>query len=310
MRARKNQAGTAGAGVFGGWLSDYTEYLRAERGLADSTVTSYTSDLLQYDRWCGRAKLAPLEVGAPEVRLFLQAQRARGLGERSVARCLSSLRGFFRFCIAAGRTQSDPTELVRAKQPPRPLPRALTLREVEGLLSQPDVATPAGIRDRAMLELAYGSGLRVSELVGLHCNDLELGEGFVHCRGKGGKERLVPLGGEARAWLERYLAGPRDHYRQRRSESHLFLTRRGGSMTRQWFAKCLKKYARSAGISAARVSPHILRHSFATHLLEGDADLRAVQAMLGHVRIATTEIYTHVDRRRLRQVYDRYHPRA
>jgi len=294
----------------GGWLIDYLEYLRAERGLADSTVASYRSDLLQFEEWCTDNGLSALDVSAEMIRRYLQDRRSAGLGERSVARGLSALRGFYRHCVAAGRLGNDPTELVRAKEIPRPLPRGLTQAEIDRLLEQPDVSTAAGVRDRAMLEVAYGSGLRVSELVGLHCNDLELTEGFVRCRGKGGKERLVPLGQESQGWVEKYLAGPRAHFCKRPGEPHLFLSRRGGAMTRQWFGKSLKRYGLAAGIPGERISPHVLRHSFATHLLEGDADLRAVQAMLGHVRIATTEIYTHVDRSRLRKVYDRYHPRA
>jgi len=294
----------------GGWLIDYLEYLRAERGLADSTVASYRSDLLQYENWCAENGLPAIEANADIIRRFLQDRRSAGLRERSVARGLSALRGLFRHCVAAGRLDNDPTELVQAKEIPRPLPRGLTHAEIDLLLAQPDVSTAAGVRDRAMLEVAYGSGLRVSELVGLHCNDLELTEGFVRCRGKGGKERLVPLGQEAQGWVEKYLAGPRVFFCKRPGEPHLFLGRRGSGMTRQWFGKSLKRYGTAAGIPADRISPHVLRHSFATHLLEGDADLRAVQAMLGHARIATTEIYTHVDRSRLRKVYDRYHPRA
>ena len=298
-----------GAG-FGGWLVDYAEHLRAERGLSAKTVSAYVCDLRAFDSWAADSDAAPMRATPEDVRDFLAARRAAGLSERSVARGLSALRGFYRFCVAAGRLEDDPTELVKAKELPRRLPKALSRAEVEAVLAQPDVAESAGIRDRAMLEVAYGAGLRVSELVALQLNDLELDEGFIRCRGKGGKERLVPLGGEARRWVEAYLGRSRPRYSRRGRETHLFLTQQGGTMTRQWFAKCLKRYAAAAGIAAARVSPHVLRHSFATHLLEGDADLRAVQAMLGHARIATTEVYTHVDRTRLRRVYDRYHPRA
>lgn len=300
----------AGSPGLGGWLTDWLEHLRAERGLADRTVESYSSDLSRWSSWCADEDVVALEAGADDVRDFLASERERGLSERSVSRALSALRGFYGFCLAAGRLEADPTELVKARELPRRLPRSLSHEKVEAILRQPDVHTAAGVRDRAMLEVAYGSGLRVSELVGLHSADLELEEGFIRCRGKGGKERLVPLGGEARHWVERYLAGPRTRYLRSRAQPHLFLTQKGGAMSRQWFGRLLKRYARAAGIDPDRVSPHVLRHSFATHLLEGDADLRAVQAMLGHARIATTEIYTHVDRSRLRKVYDRYHPRA
>lgn len=306
---RRGAEGSDSSGL-GGWLLDFTEHLRAERGLSERTVSAYLGDLRAFDGWARSRGVAPLESSTDEVRSFLSTQRQRGLSERSVARSLSALRGFFRFCVAAGRIAEDPTELMRAKESPRRLPKALSPTEVEVILAEPDVETPSGLRDRAMLEVAYGSGLRVSELVGLHCNDLDLAEGFIRCRGKGGKERLVPLGTEAVRWVEQYLTVARSRFCRRAGEPHLFLTQQGGPMTRQWFGRSLKRYGGAAGIAPERVSPHVLRHSFATHLLEGDADLRAVQAMLGHTRIATTEIYTHVDRRRLRRVYDRYHPRA
>jgi len=299
-----------GSSGTGGWLADWIEHLRAERGLAERTVASYRGDLARWEDWCEGEDVPPLEAEPDDVRGFLAAERERGLSERSVSRALSAMRGFYRFCVAAGRRETDPTELVKARELPRRLPRALSREEVATILRQPDVDSPAGVRDRAMLEVAYGSGLRVSELVGLHGADLQLEEGFIRCRGKGGKERLVPLGRQARRWVERYVAGPRQGYLRSRAEPHLFLTQKGGSMSRQWFGRLLKRYADAAGIDPDRVSPHVLRHSFATHLLEGDADLRAVQLMLGHARIATTEIYTHVDRSRLREVYDRYHPRA
>ncbi len=295
---------------FGGWLTDYSEHLRAERGLSLQTVTAYMGDLKEFGRFMKERQRAPLDADPQDVRDFLVSRRARGLSERSVARGLSALRGFFRYCVAAARIEEDPTELVKAKELPRRLPKALNREEVFAILEQPDVTRPAGVRDRAMLEVAYGSGLRVSELVNLRLNDVELEEGFIRCRGKGGKERLVPLGGEARRWVEAYLGRSRPRYCRRNNEPYLFLSQQGAPMTRQWFGKTLKRYARSAGVAATKVSPHVLRHSFATHLLEGDADLRAVQAMLGHARIATTEVYTHVDRTRLRRVYDRYHPRA
>jgi integrase/recombinase XerD len=308
--AGRGRGGAEAGGNLGGWLLDYGEHLRAERGLARSTVSAYLADLRRFANWAVAAGLAPLSATPENIRRFLAARRDEGLNERSVSRNLSALRGFFRFCVAAGRLEHDPTELVNAKELPRRLPKALSRGEVEALLEQPDTEKAAGIRDRAMLEVAYGSGLRVSELIGLQLNDLELDEGFIRCRGKGGKERLVPLGGQARRWVENYLRGARPTYVRRPAEPHLFLSQQGRTMTRQWFAKCLKRYGVAAGIDPARVSPHVLRHSFATHLLEGDADLRAVQAMLGHARIATTEVYTRVDRSRLRRVYDRYHPRA
>ncbi len=295
---------------YGGWLTDYVEHLRAERGLSSRTVEAYVADLTAFAAWAGKQEIAALAARPQDIRGFLAARRAAGLSERTVARSLSSLRGFFRYCVAAGRLHEDPTELIKARELPRPLPKALSREQVESILEQPDTGTPAGIRDRAMLEVAYGSGLRVSELVNLHLNDLDLEEGFIRCRGKGAKERLVPLGGQAVRWIVAYLGRSRPRYCRRNNEPFLFLSQQGRPMSRQWFGKSLKRYARAAGVPASKVSPHVLRHSFATHLLEGDADLRAVQAMLGHARIATTEVYTHVDRSRLRRVYDRYHPRA
>jgi len=309
QRPAETASGKAATGT-GGWLLDYAEHLQAERGLARRTVQAYVGDVRAFEEWAGDAGVVPLNATPDDIREFLASRRAAGLSERSVSRKLSALRGFFRFCVNAGRVPDDPTELVKAKELPRRLPKALRRAEVEALLECPDTETSGGVRDRAMLEVAYGSGLRVSELVGLRLNDLEMDEGFIRCRGKGGKERLVPLGGEARRWVDRYLREARPEYCRRGSEAHLFLSQRGAPMTRQWFGKCVKRYAMEAGIDPGKVSPHVLRHSFATHLLEGDADLRAVQAMLGHARIATTEVYTHVDRSRLRRVYDRYHPRA
>ena len=310
QRRSDSARGGRGVGGTGGWLLDYAEHLQAERGLARRTVAAYVGDVRTFEEWAAEAAVVPLDATPDDIREFLASRRAAGLSERSVSRNLSALRGFFRFCVAADRVPDDPTELVKAKELPRRLPKALSQADVDALLTQPDTATSGGVRDRAMLEVAYGSGLRVSELVGLGLNDLEMDEGFIRCRGKGGKERLVPLGGEARRWVDRYLRTARAEYCRRGNEAHLFLSQRGAPMTRQWFGKCLKRYAMEAGIDPAKVSPHVLRHSFATHLLEGDADLRAVQAMLGHARIATTEVYTHVDRTRLRRVYDRYHPRA
>jgi|MDTC01.3.fsa_nt_gb integrase/recombinase XerD len=323
---------------FGGWLDDFEEHLSVELGRSPNTVEAYLRDLKMYGNWAAEQGHSPLAATPNEIRAFLlyrtkdwcpscrttleKAEAEEGLcgrcgstvragvSRRSIARGLSALRGFYRYCVALGRLQDDPTELIIAKVVPRRLPKSLSRKEIEDILCQPDTKKPAGVRDRAMLEVAYGSGLRVTELISLRLTDLEFEEGFIRCRGKGGKERLVPLGKEARQWVERYIGQARPVHSRRYNEPALFLTQQGSSMTRQRFGQCVKRYAASAGIEASKVSPHVFRHSFATHLLEGDADLRAVQAMLGHAQIATTEIYTHVDRERLRRVYDRYHPRA
>ena len=296
--------------ALGGWLTDYLEHLRAERGLSVATVAAYEADLSAFESWCRQQPIEPLGIATPELRAYLECLRQRGLSQRTSARRLSSLRGFFRYLVASQRLENDPTELVRVRESSRRLPEALPRREVERLLAQPDTESPNGLRDRAMLEIAYSSGLRVSELVGLRCADLDLEEGYIRCRGKGAKQRLVPLGREACHWASRYLETARSRFGGTAESRYLFLTQWGGPLSRQWFGKLLKRYGLRAGIPAARIRPHVLRHTFATHLLEGGADLRAVQSMLGHARIATTEIYTHVDRRRLRKVYDRHHPRA
>ena len=298
------------SGRLGGWELDYLEYLRVELGRSESTLRSYAADLRQFDDWCKKAELDPLSLRASHLREWLGWLESQGCSGRTRARKLSALRGFFRRLVEAGRIESDPTELLKARERRRPLPKTLTWTEVERILAQPDVDDPSGLRDRAMLEVAYGCGLRVSEVIGLELGDIDAEEGFVRCFGKGSKERLVPIGDEAAHWIARYIADGRAAFVRSPNQQAVFLGRRGGPLTRQWFAKLLKRYATEAGIPRARVSPHVLRHSFATHLLEADADLRAVQAMLGHSRIATTEVYTHVDRARLKSVYDRHHPRA
>ena len=294
----------------GGWELDYLERLRVEGGRAARTVEAYASDLAQFGGWCQRRKLNALDLDLRLLRDWLKDLETSGISANSRARKVASLRGFYRHLFEAGRIDSNPGELLRARERRRSLPRTLDPEEIERLMAQPKTERPAGLRDRAMLEVAYGCGLRVSELVGLHVVDLELEEGILRCRGKGGKERLVPIGDEATHWLTRYLQEGRTLFPRPSSEDAVFLTRLGRPLSRQWFAKLLKRYGLEAGIDSRRVSPHVLRHSFATHLLEADADLRAVQAMLGHSRIATTEVYTHVNRRRLRSVYDKYHPRA
>lgn len=294
----------------GGWLLDYIEHLRVERGLSARTVRAYRGELLRFESWCQKHRADPLAGRRQPVRAYLAWLETAGLTARSRARSVSAIRGFYRYLLAAGRVEIEPTELLKIREGRRRLPRPLRVEEIEALLQQPDVAKPPGLRDRAMLEVAYGCGLRVSELVGLELSDLDLEEGFVRCRGKGDKQRLVPLGEEALHWVQRYLGRGRNRFNPRPGEQAVFLSRRGRRLTRQWFGKILKQHASAAGIAGNRISPHVLRHSFATHLLEGDADLRAVQAMLGHARIVTTEVYTHVDRARLKSVYDRHHPRA
>jgi integrase/recombinase XerD len=290
-------------------LDGYLGHLRVERGLSPATLESYARDLTEYLRWLREQGLAALgDVTDVLVLRHLAALHERGLSQASQARHLAALRGLHRFASAEGLCPMDPSESVGAHRGSRPLPNFLGVGEVDRLLLQPDAKTPHGARDKAMLELLYASGLRVSELVALPLGAVDARMGIVRVRGKGGKERVVPVGERAREALASYLEVARPRLLGKRPSRDLFVTPRGGKMTRQGFWKLLARMARSAGI-LARVTPHTLRHSFATHLLEGGADLRVVQAMLGHADIATTQIYTHVDRRRMETVLAR-HPRA
>ena len=290
-------------------LDQYLAHLRVERGLLPATLESYARDLREYLDWLLRQGVLRLaQVTEPLVLQHLGALQVRGLSRASQARHLAALRGLHKFASAEGIAPFDPSEGVGAARGSRPLPNFLSVSEVDLLLAPPDARTPQGTRDRAMLEVLYASGLRVSELVALSLSAIDPQAGIVRVRGKGGKERIVPVGERARNCLSTYLASARQRLLGVRRSPDLFVTPRGGRMTRQGFWKLLGRYARGAGI-AQRVYPHSLRHSFATHLLERGADLRAVQAMLGHADIATTQIYTHVDRARLKAVIAK-HPRA
>ena len=290
-------------------LDRYLAHLRVERGLLDATLEAYARDLREYVEWLEANGVSRLsEVTEPAVLQHLAALQVRGLSRASQARHLAAVRGLHRFANAEGLTPTDPAGAVEATRGSRPLPHCLGIDDVDRLLAQPDARTAMGARDKAMLEVLYASGLRVSELVALPLSAIDAVTGVVRVRGKGGKERIVPVGARAREALDAYLAGPRQKLLGTRHSSDLFVTPRGGHMTRQGFWKLLVRYARAAGIEQ-RVHPHTLRHSFATHLLERGADLRAVQAMLGHADIATTQIYTHVDRERLKAVIAK-HPRA
>jgi len=280
-----------------------------ERRLADHTLESYARDLgalMAYAAGLGRGVE---RLDRAELEAFVREQRARGLAPRSVARLVAAVRGFYRFLVLDRALDTNPADDLRPPRAWPALPKFLSLDEVDALLAQPDVATPLGIRDRAMIELLYATGLRVSELVGIRLADLHPAEHYLTCIGKGSKERLVPIGEQAADWIERYRSGARAHLVKRRASPRLFVNARGGSLSRVGFWKILKQYVRKAGLSRT-VSPHVLRHSFATHLLERGADLRAIQMMLGHADLSTTQIYKHVLEARLRAVYDRFHPRA
>lgn len=287
----------------------YLSHLRVEGGLAVNTLEAYRRDLSKLQAFLNRHRFpmnAP--VSPPQVVGFLASLKAEGLSPASMARTVSALRGWFRFLVREGVVAVDPTRDLATARRGIKLPSALTLADVTALLELPAAQTVEDARDRTMLELMYASGLRVSELVALEVGRLDLTVGCVRVQGKGSKERLVPIGEAAREVLVSYLEQVRPAILRRRSSRALFVSRRGGALTRQAFWKIVRQRAARAGI-AKRISPHMLRHSFATHLLEGGADLRAVQAMLGHANIATTQIYTHVERGRLTQVHRRFFPR-
>ena len=289
-------------------LPDYLAVLLVERGLASNSVASYRRDLEAFGRWLASRGLEAEACERSDLRRYLTDLRGRGLAARSAARALAALRGFYRYMVERGACAHDPTLDLESPKVMPALPYFLTSEEVEALLAAPDVGRPLGLRDRAMLETVYATGVRVSELVSLTLSQLRLDPGYVRVWGKGGKERVVPVGSAARGWLGRYLDGARPAL-DRKHRDELFLTVRGEGMTRQCFWQLIKAHGRKAGIST-HLSPHVIRHSFATHLLEHGADLRAVQAMLGHADISTTEIYTHITRERLRSLYDSKHPRA
>jgi integrase/recombinase XerD len=296
------------SGEFIRFLELYRDRLSVERGLSEKTVEAYSRDLGKLAAWlAGRGR--PLRtVRRLDLTRYLQERRAGGLSARSIARTVSSFRGFFAFAASEGAVDEDPGVNLDAPRLWSTLPRSLSAEEVERLLAAPDVRTQLGLRDRAMLETLYATGLRVSELVRLAAERVDLNAGVLLAVGKGRKERIVPVGSSARKWIRAYLERSRPKL-DRRGSPALFLSSRGGPLTRQRFWQILAAYGRSAGIRTA-LTPHMIRHSFATHLLENGADLRSLQMMLGHADIATTQIYTHVSRRQLRRVYDQYHPRA
>jgi integrase/recombinase XerD len=291
-------------------IEAFCEALLLEDGLSANTLAAYRRDLAGLSVWLDDpargAALAAVDTALLQAYI---AHRFAGSRPSSGNRRLTVFRRFFRHLVRRGERPDDPTLAVRsARQAPR-FPNSLSQAQVEALLAAPDAAEPAGLRDRAMLETLYASGLRVSELVGLASVQVGLNEGVVRVVGKGDKERLVPLGQEAQHWIVRYLAEARPRLLGQRASDALFVTRLGGAMTRQMFWKLIRRYARRAGI-VAPLSPHTLRHAFATHLLDHGADLRVVQLLLGHADISTTQIYTHVARERLRQLHARHHPRG
>jgi integrase/recombinase XerD len=294
-------------------IDAYLDHLRVERRLADHSVESYARDLRALAAFADAEEQAIERLDRRALERFVRRQRAQGLSPRSVARQVAAIRGFYRF-LALNRHRADnPADLLTPPKAWPALPKSLALDDVDALIKQPDVTTPLGLRDRAMIELLYATGMRVSELINVRAFDLHLDEEYLTCVGKGSKERLIPVGAQAVEWVRKYQRDGRPALVRRAAASRvsprLFVNARGGPLSRVGFWKILKKYARQGGIRGA-LSPHVLRHSFATHLLEHGADLRAIQAMLGHADLSTTQIYTHVLEARLRSVYDRFHPRA
>ena len=290
-------------------LDQFLDGIWLESGLSANTLAAYRTDLLAFQIWLAKKGLTLEQVTRADLLAYLAANVRAGLSPRSSARHLSTLRRFYRYLLIQGRIQADPTADVRSPVIGRPLPKNISEQGVEKLLSTPPRDTALGSRDRAMLETMYASGLRVSELVGLTLNELDLTTGLVRVVGKGGRERIVPLGEEASESLREYLGQARSDLLKMQLTDAVFVTRRGGPMTRQAFWQLIKRYAQQAGIGE-EFSPHSLRHAFATHLLNHGADLRSVQMLLGHTDLSTTQIYTHVARARLQSLHGTHHPRG
>jgi integrase/recombinase XerD len=295
-------------------IDAYLDHLRVERRLADHTLESYARDLQALAAFA-ISRSATLEMLArSDLEAFVRQQRSRGLSPRSVARGVAAVRGLYKFLVIDRRLERNPAEELRPPHAWPALPKLLSIEQVDLLIAQPDVSTPRGLRDRAMIEMLYATGMRVSELIGTRAADLHLEAGYLTCIGKGNKERLIPIGDQATDWVTRYQREGRPALVPRGAErasaaARLFVNARGRPLSRVGFWKILKAYGLRAGLPHS-LSPHVLRHSFATHLLEHGADLRAIQTMLGHADLSTTQIYTHVLEARLRTVYDRFHPRA
>lgn len=287
----------------------FTDALWMECGLSDNTVVSYRNDLLGLAAWLAKRDKTLMAAGREDLLAYLALRVKEGAKPRSTARLLSTMRRLYQFLVRDGQIKTDPSAQIESPKLGRPLPRSLTESEVEALLAAPDVGDIHGLRDRAMLETLYATGLRVTELVGLAITKVNLRQGLVRVTGKGNKERLVPLGEEAIRWLESYMNEARPVLLKNRACEEVFVTQRGGAMTRQAFWYLIKRHARHAGI-AKPLSPHTLRHAFATHLLNHGANLRVLQMLLGHSDLSTTQIYTHVARERMKDLHAAHHPRG
>ncbi|MGB9245830.1 MAG: site-specific tyrosine recombinase XerD [Candidatus Acidiferrales bacterium] len=287
----------------------FLSYLRVEKGLSDNTIQSYRRDMLKFVGFLEKQNLDTAKIQRQDVVDFLATLYKRRLDSRSVARHLVTIRHFFRFALLEGFIKEDPAATIESPKFRQSLPYFLSVEEVERLLKQPDTSSPIGLRDKAIIELMYSTGIRVSELAGIRVGDLQLDAGCLRCIGKGNKERLVPVGKKALAVVEAYLKKSRPKLLKDNASAHLFLNQRGRAMDRITIWKMMGRYGRKAALRKP-LKPHTLRHSFATHLLDRGADLRSVQMMLGHSDISTTQIYTHVVEERLKQVYKAHHPRA
>jgi integrase/recombinase XerD len=293
-----------------GEIDRFLDAVWMERGLSQNTLSAYSRDLVAFARWLSANRNGQLlQAQREDILAYLATRVENGAKPRSTARLLSSLRRFYQHAIREGWMQSDPSDRIDAPKLGRSLPKSLSEDEIESLINAPDVKTALGLRDRAMLELLYATGLRVSELVELRIPQVNLRQGVVRTLGKGSKERLVPLGETAADWLEKYLDDGRADILKGQKSEHLFVTQRGSSMSRQAFWYVIRRHAQNAGIHKS-LSPHTLRHSFATHLLNHGADLRVVQMLLGHSDLSTTQIYTHVARERLKGLHAQHHPRG
>lgn len=290
-------------------VQEYLNYCRVEKGLADNTLAAYQRDLERLAAYCETRRRPLVEVKAEDLRGFVDRLYAGNLSSRSIARYVASIRNFYLYLMRQARIPADPTTEIAAPKQWKDLPNFLSLEEVDRLLEAPDTSKPRGVRDVAMLQLLYATGLRVSELVSLKQAQLNAELGVLRVTGKGGKQRMTPVGKAALKAIETYLGHSRKKILKGKPSEYLFVTARGSCLTRQGFWKLLRRYGLQAGITK-KLTPHVIRHSFATHLLERGADLRSVQLMLGHADIATTQIYTHVLRERLRKVYDEHHPRS
>ena len=292
-------------------LARYIRYLALEKGLADNTLFSYENDLQRYIHYLDSRKIqTPSQISLIILQEYIGKLYDIGLASSSLARNFSAIRGFHQFLIANNLSQTDPSELLETPRQKRSLPQVLSVEEITGIITQPDTESILGIRDRAMLEVMYGCGLRVSELLTMKLNNLLLSEGLLRIMGKGSKERFSPIGDEAVHWLNVYLGRSRPQLSKGvHSKNIVFLNRRGMQMSRMGFWKILRKYTLNANISH-EVHPHTFRHCFATHLLDNGADLRSVQELLGHSDISTTQIYTHVSHQQLARIYKKYHPRS